>query len=126
MLRSFLILICFAADAFSKQRASGWADPTGGFIHAMHRARWGGYHYRITGKDSDGAVTYEGGWQNNRQMGMHNDFRMVENIFEELDAPGRLRRRRLLDSWDRPSRTPTGRSSNHDGTRHHGSRLLDL
>ncbi|QDV45704.1 hypothetical protein Enr13x_55830 [Stieleria neptunia] len=78
----------FAADAFSKQRASGWADPTGGFIHAMHRARWGGYHYRITGKNSDGDVTYEGGWQNNRQMGMHKDFRMVENIFEELDAPG--------------------------------------
>lgn len=78
----------FAADAFSKARAAGWADPTGGYIHAMHRARWGGYHYRITGKDANGDVTYEGGWQNNRQMGMHKEFRMVENIFEELDAPG--------------------------------------
>lgn len=78
----------FAADAFAKQRAAGWADPTGGYIHAMHRARWGGYHYRITGKDNAGEVTYEGGWQNNRQMGMHKDYRMVENIFEELDAPG--------------------------------------
>lgn len=78
----------FAADAFSKERAARWADPAGGFIHAMHAARWGGYHYRITGKKADGSVTYEGGWQNNRQMGMHKDFRMVENIFEELDAPG--------------------------------------
>ncbi len=78
----------YAADAFSKQRASNWADPTGGYIHAMHKSRWGGYHYRITGKDATGEVTYEGGWQNNRQMGMHKDFRMVENIFEELDAPG--------------------------------------
>lgn len=78
----------FAEDAFSKERAAGWADPTGGYIHAMHRARWGGYHYQITGKDKNGEVTYEGGWQNNRQMGMHNEFRMVENIFEELDAPG--------------------------------------
>lgn len=78
----------FAADAISKERAAKWADPAGGFIHAMHALRWGGYHYRITGKDADGNVTYEGGWQNNRQMGMHNDFRMVENIFEELDAPG--------------------------------------
>ena len=78
----------FAADAFSKERAERWADPAGGYIHALHRHRWGGYHYRITGKDADGAVTYEGGWQNNRQMGMHEDFRMVENIFEELDAPG--------------------------------------
>lgn len=78
----------FAADAFSRERAAGWANPVGGYIHAMHRARWGGYHYRITGKDSKGEVTFEGGWQNNRQMGMHHDFRMVENIFEELDAPG--------------------------------------
>ncbi len=78
----------FAADAFSKQRAAKWADPEGGYIHAMHVARWGGYHYRITGKKPDGNVTYEGGWQNNRQMGMHKDFRMVENIREELDAPG--------------------------------------
>lgn len=78
----------FAADAFSKERAANWADPTGGFIHAMHRSRWGGYHYRITGKDSSGKVTYEGGWQNNRQSGMHKEYRMVENIFEELDAPG--------------------------------------
>jgi hypothetical protein len=78
----------FSADAFSKERAARWADPAGGYIHAMHVARWGGYHYRITGRNPDGNITYEGGWQNNRQMGMHKDFRMVENIFEELDAPG--------------------------------------
>ena len=78
----------YAADAFSKERAANWADPAGGYIHAMHVHRWGGYHYRITGKDAEGNVTYEGGWQNNRQMGMHKNFRMVENIFEELDAPG--------------------------------------
>ncbi len=77
----------FSADAFAKERAAKWADPEGGYIHALHRSRWGGYHYRITGKDAKGEVTYEGGWQNNRQMGMHKDYRMVENIFEELDAP---------------------------------------
>jgi len=78
----------YSADAFSKERAAKWANPVGGYIHAMHTSRWGGYHYRITSKDAEGNVTYEGGWQNNRQMGMHKDFRMVENIFEELDAPG--------------------------------------
>ena len=78
----------FAKDAFSRERAAGWSDPTGGFIHAMHSHLWGGYHYRITGKKSDHTVTYEGGWQNNRQMGMHESFRFVENIFEELDTPG--------------------------------------
>jgi len=78
----------YAADAIGRERAARWADPTGGFIHAMHAAHWGGYHYRITGKTPDGTVTYEGGWQNNRQMGMHKEHRFVENIFEELDSPG--------------------------------------
>jgi hypothetical protein len=78
----------FAEDAISNERATRWANPAGGYIHAMHKARWGGYHYRITGKNPDGSLAYEGGWQNNRQMGMHAKFRMVENIFEELDAPG--------------------------------------
>lgn len=78
----------FSADAFSPERAAGWADPAGGYIHAMHRSHWGGYHYLITEKTPDNTVTYEGGWQNNRQMGMHKDHRFVENIFEELDAPG--------------------------------------
>ena len=78
----------YAADAFSKQRAAQWADPTGGYIHAMHRSLWGGYHYQITGKNPEAEVTFQGGWQNNRQMGMHDKYRMVENIFEELDAPG--------------------------------------
>lgn len=76
----------YSAAAYSKERAANWADPTGGYIHAMHRHGWGGYHYLITGKDANGEVTYEGGWQNNRQMGMHKDHRMVENIFEELDV----------------------------------------
>ena len=77
----------YAADAFSQARIATWDDPAGGYIHAMHRSSWGGYHYRITGVDASGYATYVGGWQNNRQMGMHDEFRMVENIFEELDAP---------------------------------------
>lgn len=78
----------FAPDAIDAERIARWADPTGGFIHAMHRHEWGDFHYRILGKDADGALRYEGGWQNNRRLGMHNRYRMVENIFEELDAPG--------------------------------------
>jgi hypothetical protein len=77
-----------AADAISPERAARWADPRGGFIHALHSAEWGGMHYLITGKGPDNKITYEGGWQNNRPSGMHGQHRMVENIFEELDAPG--------------------------------------
>jgi len=76
-----------AADAFAPSRAKNWKDPTGGYIHALHHHHWGGYHFRITGKDSDNNVKYEGGWQNNRPGPMHKKDRFVENIFEELDAP---------------------------------------
>ncbi len=78
----------YAADAISPQRAAGWENPRGGFIHAMHAAEWGGMHYLITGKGPDNQITYVGGWQNNRPSRMHPQYRMVENIFEELDAPG--------------------------------------
>jgi hypothetical protein len=78
----------YAADAISPERAKRWADPTGGFLHAMHGSLWGGMSYRITGKNSQGEVMLEGGWQNNRPAPMHPEYRFVENIFEELDAPG--------------------------------------
>ena len=76
-----------AADAISEGRVRRWKNPAGGYIHALHAHEWGGFHYRITGKN-DGKLTYEGGWQNNRPMGMHPKERFVENIVEELDAPG--------------------------------------
>jgi hypothetical protein len=78
----------FAADAISPQRAARWADPTGGYFHAMHPALWGDFTWRITGKDTNNEVKLEGGWQNNRGAAAHWQIRFVENIFEELDAPG--------------------------------------
>ena len=75
-----------AADAVSKERAARWSSPAGGYIHALHRSEWGDFHYIITGKNSEGELSFEGGWQNNRRMGMHEKYRFVENIFEELDT----------------------------------------
>jgi alpha-L-fucosidase len=77
-----------AADAIAPERVARWSDPAGGTIHAMHPALWGDMHWRILGKKRDGSLDYEGGWQNNRPSEMHKKFRMVENIREELDAPG--------------------------------------
>jgi hypothetical protein len=77
-----------SADATSKERVKTWKNPAGGFLHAMHVSDWGDFHYRITGKDEKGILKLEGGWQNNRPYGLSNENRMVENIFEELDAPG--------------------------------------
>ena len=47
----------FAADAISPEQAARWADPTGGYFHAMHPSLWGDFTWRITGKDPQGAVT---------------------------------------------------------------------
>lgn len=77
-----------ANNPLSAERIALWKNPTGGYIHAMHSALWGDMHWLITGKNDDGTIKYEGGWQNNRPSDMHPVYRMVENVFEELDAPG--------------------------------------
>jgi hypothetical protein len=78
----------YAAAAISSNRVARWADPTSGYYHAMHPSLWGDFTWRITGKDAQGGLTMEGGWQNNRGAAAHRTIRFVENIFEELDAPG--------------------------------------
>lgn len=76
-----------AEDCISKERVKTWTDPTDGYFHVIHKAMWGGFHYKITGKKNKGELEMEGGFQNNRpENGIHDKLRYVENIFEELDA----------------------------------------
>ncbi len=77
-----------APDAISKERLASWRKPEGAFIHAMHGSEWGDFHYAITGIDEDGNPILAGGHQNNRSARMHDRYRMVENVFEELSSPG--------------------------------------
>ena len=63
----------YAADAISTERASRWATPAGGYFHAMHPSLWGDFTWRITGKDANGDVIKEGGWQNNRGGAIHKE-----------------------------------------------------
>lgn len=74
-----------AADAIEPERVKNWNNPEGGYVHALHRHEWGGYHWLIKEKNYKNELELEGGWQNNRLMGMHPERRFVENIFEELD-----------------------------------------
>ena len=78
----------YAADCVFPSKTKDWADPAGGYIHAMHLHHWGGYTYRIDGKNEDHTLRLSGGWQNNRQMGMHDEYRFAENIREEMTEPG--------------------------------------
>ena len=75
-----------AADALDF--AARCAHPEDGVLHALHAHLWGDMHYRIAGREEDGSLRLEGGWQNNRPMGMHCEYRFVENLREALGAPG--------------------------------------
>jgi hypothetical protein len=77
-----------AADAYSIERIKTWKHPIGAWIHVMHSGEWGGFHYEITGLNPDGSAILSGGYQNNRPSRPHPEFRMVENVFEELDSIG--------------------------------------
>ncbi|WP_372797078.1 right-handed parallel beta-helix repeat-containing protein, partial [Pontiella sp.] len=76
----------YSADAWD-HTVRGWKNPVGAFFHGMHKSRWGGTHYQVTGLQ-DGKLITEGGWMENRAGTPHKEYRMAENIFEELDAPG--------------------------------------
>ena len=75
-------------DALAPERIASWQHPEDGYLHAMHDALWGDMHWRILGRQPDGTLKLEGGWQNNRPSAPHPVYRYVENLREELDAPG--------------------------------------
>jgi hypothetical protein len=76
-----------AEDAIAPSRVATWKNPAGGYLHALHQGEWGSFHYRIKNVKNN-EPELEGGWQNNRPSPLHPKQRFVENIFEELDAPG--------------------------------------
>lgn len=78
----------YAANVLDPQRIASWKNPEGAYLHALHKNEWGGYHYRVLGVQADGTLQLEGGYQNNRQLGMHASYRFIENVFEELDTAG--------------------------------------
>ena len=75
------------ADLDVFQRVASWKNPAGAYLHAMHGSLWGDMHWLVKGKDGNRLI-YEGGWQNNRPSTMHPVYRIIENVFEELDEPG--------------------------------------
>jgi hypothetical protein len=76
-------------DANCLSRVGNWANPGEGpgYFRALHSGEWGGNSYKITGKTGT-TVNYTWVGDNNRGNQPHTTYRMVENIFEELDAAG--------------------------------------
>ena len=83
------ILDGYNSGAFAAARVALWANPGEGpgFIRALHSSQWGGNDYYMTGK-SGTTLNYTWVGDNNRGNTPHSTYRMVENIFEELDAVG--------------------------------------
>lgn len=77
-----------AADATAPARVTRWRDPAGAVLHALHGLQWGGVQVPIAGKKADGSLEYGAQVGNNRVMEPSERDRYVENVFEELDAPG--------------------------------------
>ena len=80
-----------AADCLSPSRVAGWKSPEGAYVHGMQHGKWGSMHYRLVDVKnniphlllvSTNTTTMYNGAQ------LHKQDRFVENVFEELDAPG--------------------------------------
>jgi hypothetical protein len=81
------ILDGYADDAISPARIAKWKNPVGAFVRGLHGSMWGGNDFIITGVNSDGTAKLQWVGDNNRGNTLHATYRMVENVFEELDAP---------------------------------------
>jgi hypothetical protein len=75
-------------NATAPERVARWHDPAGGVLHALHGSHWGGVQVPIVGKKPDGSLAYGQQVGNNRVMPPSERERYVENVLEELDAPG--------------------------------------
>jgi hypothetical protein len=84
-----VILDGYDANCVAASRVGLWNNPVEGpgYIRGLHASMWGGNSYIITGKNGT-AITQQWVGDNNRGSGLHATYRMVENIFEELDAAG--------------------------------------
>jgi hypothetical protein len=72
-----------------------WQNPTTGILHGFQSHNWGNMQYRLAGVDRERhrLLLGEGGWQLQRAQGLGRGRNaaspiFVENLLEELDAPG--------------------------------------
>ncbi|HWZ90296.1 MAG TPA: PDZ domain-containing protein, partial [Polyangiaceae bacterium] len=78
-----------SADAVSATRVASWShSPVGGFVHGLHAQKWGSEHYVIKGVNSSHQLQLDGPFCNGRPDVLLDGSQVVENIFDELDAPG--------------------------------------
>jgi len=85
--------IQFNPSTFSKQK---WADLQDAEIHIFQAAYWGNLHWKIKGIDfgnnsiwfGDGGQQIGAKWSKNPAVLNQKSLFFIDNVFEELDAPG--------------------------------------
>lgn len=82
------VLDGYAADAIAPARVATWKNPATALVRGLHQGEWGGNSFKVTGVDGSGNALLKWVGDNNRGDGLHPSKRMVENVLEELDAPG--------------------------------------
>ena len=82
----------FYPETFTQKE---WAHPETGIVHAFQSHNWGNMQYRIkqVNRQENKILLGEGGWQLQRSHGIggkgaKSSMFFIDNIFEELDAPG--------------------------------------
>lgn len=79
----------YSSDILSPERLKSYKHPEGAYVHRMHSGLWGSYHFVIDAVDRNGKPSLTGGYQENRNnYGYHPKFSFIENVMEELNAPG--------------------------------------
>lgn len=81
-----VVLNGYAPDAIGTNRVARWSNPTTGLVRGLHGGRWGGNSFKITGVASNGQPALQWVGDNNRGSSLNKTYRLVENIFEELDT----------------------------------------
>ena len=74
-------------DVFNPLRVASWDNPKGAYVHAMYGQLWGDIHWKVSGRNKN-ELTYEGEEYSHLTSILHPTYRFIENVFEELDAPG--------------------------------------
>ncbi len=90
-----------SSEAISPERLKRYADPVGAYVHGLMSLGWSTLHFQIRHKSPDGVYTFECGKDSNVEGGYQCKGRamrsydrlapgrmFIENVFEELDAPG--------------------------------------
>lgn len=80
-----------ASDCLSPERVKRWNSPEGAYVHGMQHGKWGSMHYQII--DVKNNIPHLSLISTNtttmyNEAQLHKKDRFVENVFEELDAPG--------------------------------------